>query len=625
MYSARGRQLCTLYLGVCQVVVLRATKFSKRAGALIAAGTVVLAGAVVPTSVAYAVGSPQHEPGLYVSVGGPTQLKRGQIDAGGALTMEAVGAPSSLTYNALAAHLPTASLYAVANSGALLQVLDDGSVEDVELPDGSPVDFGGTSSAAAFGEGARADQMFYVADNGRVLGCFDVAQLEYCTPGAPTGPTSLRFTPIDMAWTNGYFWGLEGNGSNAKLFRMSSGGEVTTANVPAIDPQRIGSGSYGAAWTYGNGNLGFMSNGGGSVQLKITSADPIQAEIVGYSTGATSNQLDGAMIPPAPGDVELSFTSEWTGVGDSHQVTATVRNVGATPVTGYQLQVEPDAADTRPVALPNACTATGALLQCIGGGLLPGEARSLQLGLGEPTDPAVRANQWSGRVELNEVDTNPANNIATFSPSVPAAVDVRTEVKARVIDTNNDGAASPGEKMEIFVVVSNHSAETLSNVSVEIDTIFPQTRELEGQIPPGARRTIRFVHETPQLDPDSDEIVLSSMRAQANGRPVTSLSGELIVLGDGARPIIKPAVTPTEPPGANASATGDAAVANSAGSGAAGADVAAGSQGDPAAAALSATGTEGRSPAFALGGLCLLLALAIGGAGLRRSRRQTNE
>ncbi|WP_017792563.1 DUF6923 family protein [Leucobacter salsicius] len=330
-------------------MALRASNVSRRLSALLVAGAVVLAGAIVPTSIAHAAGSAQHEPGLYISVGDPTQLTRGQIDADGKLTMETVGAPAATTYNALAAHLPTSSLYAIANNGGtLLRILDDGSVENVINSDGGITRFGSSSSAAAFGAGAFEDQLFYVANGGRELGCFDVVASNSC--GVKTLPQ--KFEPIGMAWNDGFFWGLSGTGNQAKLTRVSLDGAVTPGAIPALDSSRVKSGSFGAAWTYGNGNLGFMSNGGGSVQIKITSVDPIAAEVVGYSTGETSNQLDGAMIPPPPGDVALKVASERTGAGDTHLVTATVHNVGSTLITGYQLRLAPDTADTRPVTAP---------------------------------------------------------------------------------------------------------------------------------------------------------------------------------------------------------------------------------------------------------------------------------
>lgn len=554
--------------------------------------------------------------------------------------MEPLGAPAATTYNALAAHIPTSTLYAIDSSdsrtspttGELLRVLDDGSVENVILPGGDAVTIGSSSSAAAFGEGAREDQMFYVARSGSRLGCFDVVKLEDC------GLEELKpqFEPIDMAWSGGYFWGLTGNGDRAALHRVSLDGSVTTEKIPALDESRVRSGSFGAAWTYGNGNLGFMSNGGGSVQLKITSTDPITAEIVGYSTGATSNQLDGAMIPPAPGDVALSVTSERVGQDDAHIVTATVRNVGATPVTGYQMQLRPDAADSRPVTAPKACTDTSGVYQCIGGALQPGAQRSLSFALDAPMDPEVVAAQWSANVDLNEVDTDPANNVAALSLNAPVVVDVATEVKARVADTNGDGMASPGETIEIYVVISNNSAETLTGVEVQLDTFLPQTHQVTGQIAPGARRTIRFDSHVPLSSPEggkADEIILSTIHAVANGTPVSARGGELIVLGDNARPTIKRPENGADS-SANAAAAADGGsaqaaaqgTASEAGAQAAGSGSAAnGADAGPGASGLSATGAESRSPALAIAGLCLLLAFAVGGAGLRRSRRRLSE
>ena len=502
------------------------TRMSRRVGALLAATTAVLLGTIAPESTAYAAGTPQHEPGLYLSVGQPTQLNRGQTEPGGALTLLPVGVPSSTAYNALAAHIPTSSLYAVGNdqNGTLFRVLSDGTLEPV-------MQLGTPSSAAAFGEGALADRMYYVQRNSQRLAWVDVVTQQR---GAVQG--SDRFEPIDMAWNSGYFWGLKGRGDQAKITRMSLDGDVVTAAIPPLDTAKLGSGDFGAAWTYANGNLGFVSNGGGSVQLRVVNADPIEVKIVGYASGPTSNQLDAAMIPAPPGDVAVGLSIGWAGPGTSVSVYVVVTNQGSTPVSGYQVSFGPEVADGRVVESASECVVDRTTFQCGGGPLLPGEERTHSFIVQTVAGGSGFSPRWNASVELNEVDVDPTNNSVSMPLPFSTSANVSTDVKARVIDTNGDGKASPGEEIEVFVLVTNSGPHTLSDVEVHLDTTFQDTQKIEGTIAPGERRTVRFPHVVPKHEADVTLGIASSLSARVSGVPITTASNALLVVGEHATP-----------------------------------------------------------------------------------------
>lgn len=505
------------------------TRLSRRVGASIAGAAILLAVAVVPASAAYAAGSPQHEPGLYLSVGEPTQLMRGQTAPDGALTMQSVGVPSATGYNALAAHLPTSSLYAIGNSGGrLLQVFDDGSVERVPQV-GS---LGGASSAAAFGEGAHEDRMYFVQANGQRLHWINVV-----TP-TDTGSVTLtsKFEPVDMAWNDGYFWGLKGAGKNAKLTRMALDGTVITAAIPALNTTKLGGGDFGAAWTYGNGNLGFVSNKGGSVQLKVTSSNPVQAEIIGYSSGPESNQLDAAMIPAPPGDVGIQMTMAWAGRGTPVIVFADIKNLGTTPASGYQLRFGPNTADSRVIEAPSECVVVQGQFQCSGGSLQPGEQRRHSFKLQAAAGGTNISPHWTGSVELNEDDLDPSNNVTDVPLPAPIIVDMRTDVKARVVDENGDGKATPGEKIEVYVLAMNDSNYTLSDVTVDLKSMFWESKAIDGDIAPGERRTVLFEQIVPTYGAGELGGIMSGMDATVEGATATTASYALMVVGDSITP-----------------------------------------------------------------------------------------
>ena len=72
---------------------------------------------------------------------------------------------------------------------------------------------------------------------------------------SPTG-AATTFLPADWTWSSGgsgYFWGLSGR----TIYRVDVNlGVVSPFPVPSNFPTTANA-TFGAAWTYGNGNLGF--------------------------------------------------------------------------------------------------------------------------------------------------------------------------------------------------------------------------------------------------------------------------------------------------------------------------------------------------------------------------------
>lgn len=458
------------------------------------------------------------------------------------------------------------------------------------------------------------------------------------------------------------------------------------------------------------------------MQLRMTSADPIEAEIVGYSSGPESNQLDAAMIPLPPGDVEIRFEMAMTGRGSPVIVTAIIVNTGATPASGYQLRFGPDSVDSRVVEAPPECVVVQGQFRCGGGPLQPGEDRRHSFDLHVAAGGVNVSPVWTGSVELNEVDLDPSNNTSNVPPPAPIVVDMRTDVKARVIDDDGDGKATPGEIIEVYVVAMNDGTHTLSNVTVGLSSMFWESVTLEGDLAPGERRAVRFERIIPSYGAGDIVGIMSSMDASVGGATATTASNALMVIGESVTPnpegangdqpdpvgqwdpLAPPTHTMPEGPGeagsgaegsgstdavtsgetsslgqadaqaegsaegseaqASGSATSESGVhpGGEVGSGgkaaqagesvsatSAGASADPGSDGGPAdaeassaapgaqaagqessqegsasvrasAEALSRTGSERATGLMAIMGLCLVLGLAIGGAGVRRAR-----
>lgn len=525
-----------------------------RVGALLVVGTLVssvvaLTGQsaraeapVVRAVEAELAAQPAHQPGLYLSVGKPTQLMRGRVGDDGSLAFSPVGSRADDTYNALAAHLGTAELYAVSDpDGALVRVGEQGAVQRV-------ASLGATSSVGAFAGGEFADRMYYLPRGRMSLAWVDVVSQQ-----RGEVPLSHPFAPIDMAWNDGYFWGLLTSYRSGVLTRLSLDGEVTTTIVPGFDASRFPGGTFGGAWTYGNGNLGFAASEGGTVQLRILDALDAHAEVVGYSASPASNALDAAMLPDDRADLEVRVEPSPAAANGSVRFSVAVRNVGGAPSSGYQLRFGPDDEDDRVVSAPQECAAgegelAERLLLCAGGPLRPGSERTHEFVLHAMQAGSAFTRSWSASVQGNEEDPDPANSVVRFDTpgSVPVPVDI--EMKVRVLDDDRNGLPDPGERIQAFGVVTNRSGETLRGATVHaIGGQISGSAEIAGDIAPEESRTVLIASVLPDLGDEPVGSIRGEIRAFSAGVPIRSASLPVIVLGSYATPWRFPAETP--PPG----------------------------------------------------------------------------
>ncbi len=141
----------------------------------------------------------------------------------------------------------------------------------------------------------------------------------------------------------------------------------------------VPSGNAGAAWTYGNGNLGLNINSTGNIyQVQITnpnSASPTFA-LVSSSSGPASSGNDGTSCVGQPVDLGIA-TSAPADVNANGQITwtITVHNYGPGISSGYTVSDTVPSAVTG-VSSPTAgCTVTGNVVQCAWRGVEPGSRR----------------------------------------------------------------------------------------------------------------------------------------------------------------------------------------------------------------------------------------------------------
>ncbi|PII83681.1 hypothetical protein BMH32_06495 [Leucobacter sp. OLJS4] len=497
-----------------------------RAVLALACGALIVATLLVAPAGSAEADSPEsHEPGLYLALGSPTQLMRGSQRSDGGIAFDPVGAPTGRSYNALAAHLADGALYAIEDaSGDLIRVLGDGTTRTV-------MRLGAASVVGAFADSEHPDRMYYVPRGSKQLAWVDVATRE-------RGRVSMTgsFVPVDFAWSRGYFWGLRIVDRRAVLTRLALDGRLQEAPVPGVDGTRFGGGSFGGAWTYGNGNLGFLANSGGAVQLRLATEDPAKAELVGYADSPASNNLDAALIPAAPVHLSVRFEASWGGPRTPMELAPVVRNDGATASSGYQLEFGPEGPDSRAVDSPAECVRSAGRFLCAGGTLRPGEERRHGFSLSMVSAGAQYAPKWVAVVQGNESDPSPVAAPESFPALKPTPVLIDTDVKARVVDARREGRVTVDKPVQVFVLVRNRSASPLSGIRVSIDSAPWKPQVIDEPLPPGELRTVRFDGRVDDLMIGGIAEISTTVTAEIDGARTRVQSKPLHLSGQGVLP-----------------------------------------------------------------------------------------
>jgi hypothetical protein len=222
-------------------------------------------------------------PGFYQVISG--QLKQLDPVTG---TYTNIGAAQP-TYNAMGYDTLNNYLYALSTAGAasgdLLQIANDGSINNLGLPTNLPA---GTYVAGDF-------------DNAGNLIIRSTAATWYSIDVATNVATVLTITGAadagnDLVWINGSAYLLNGT----TLYAVNLSTDVaTSANVAGII-----SGAFGAAWSDSPNDLFFSDNNTGHIYLVngFTTASPTGALLV---TGITTSNNDGAACKNAANPFEV--------------------------------------------------------------------------------------------------------------------------------------------------------------------------------------------------------------------------------------------------------------------------------------------------------------------------------
>ena len=377
----------------------------------------------------------------------------GSDDGSFAFTQEG-GKLDAGTYNAISYRTDDSFMYGVASS----QI-------SAAIPLGSVVKIGEANIASRVGTETFPRVQF--------AGAFNPEDgLLYTTNGGGTAPSSTfykvdvetgviteAFTPnltgytiADMEFFGGYFWAVDYSSATGSLLRIDPD-TGDTDRFTGVIPGGL-TGAWGAAWAFGNGNLGFSHNATGTIaQLRIMNPgeDAPTFEVVAMVSGPSSTGNDGTAIPGLPADLAITKSGPATFVtGDRIAYEMTVTNNGAGVSSGWTVM------DTLPVGLSNptvsgegSAAISGNNITVSGSRLEVGQSRTFTIEADTDVNPPACITNTAS-VLGNEEDPNIANNedsaescalALSVEKSSDATADVRPgDIVTYTVTATNTGA-----------------------------------------------------------------------------------------------------------------------------------------------------------------------------------------
>jgi uncharacterized repeat protein (TIGR01451 family) len=397
---------------------------------------------------------------VFVAQNTPSQLFRATTDSAGTVSFAAEGPAAGFNYNAIGYN--TVDNYLYGTTGAAVTGMPQGSL--VRIGQGGVVTRVGTATFGASIQNTGAfgsDNFLYVLSSGNTaMTVINVATGTLVRTVTLSTPSLVS----DMTFANGFFWGVS-NGTDttaSSYVRINP----TTGAVTRF-PTTLAGAPYGAAWTFGNGNLGFSNNTTGAVsQVRVTNPASTAPTftVLATSAGPASSANDGAASPGQPTDLAIDKTGPAALIpGGTVTYTLTVTNNGPGNSTGFVVNDTVPAPLTN-IASPNAaCTVVASAVRCVGGRLVSGASVTYTITASVPGTIAAGVTN-TATVVPNEADPTPGNNTDTTT-----AVIARLSLLKRAgtpVDVNRNGITDAGDTIRFSFDVTNTGDITMSGLVV---------------------------------------------------------------------------------------------------------------------------------------------------------------
>ncbi len=342
-------------------------------------------------------------PTIFVAQGAPTQLEALRYGSGSA-TFESIGSPYSPGYNAMGFHPTDSYIYAIHFDEHLLRIDDSGAATDLgatTLPNG--INVGTFDAAGTFYVMNSETDTLYQLD----LGTLAITPIEL---------TAVPST-ADLTQVGEFLWGQRFGTSEFVRVNPATG-EVSVFTQSAVSAS-VGA---GAAWTFGNGNLGLSDNNSGTVyQVRIDDPDGASPtfSLVSTASGPQSGNNDGTSCAQQP--VDLRITKSATDPvlpGQTITWTLTVHNDGPGTSSGYTVTDDVPAGVTNVQSDTAGCSVLDNTVTCVHGAQQSGDEATFTLTGTAPSSAATLVN--IATVTGNEADPVTANNAASATTHVGA-------------------------------------------------------------------------------------------------------------------------------------------------------------------------------------------------------------
>ncbi|WP_430592119.1 DUF6923 family protein [Humidisolicoccus flavus] len=493
----------------------------KKTAAFVAAFSIALAGLVIPqfvSSTETASAAPGDafdpaEPAIFIAQQSPSRLHRAVTTGDGSYAFQDEGLAANSTYNAVGFNMADNYLYGIVTT--VNSAFPQGSL--VRIGEGNVVTRVGTqiythpaTGAARFFSGAfnPEDGLLYASDSApnTTMLAIDV------TTGEVVNTIDFGQAPAvqDFVFKDGFAWGMNIGGDIRRLNIQT--GEITVFPGAGVAT----AGGFGGAWNFGNGNLGFSSNGTGDVvQLQIdngASSAPTFT-IVSVTPGPGSTLNDGAAIPGLPADLTIEKSAAATFLsGETLEYEFTVSNDGLGTSSGWSIEDSlPEGVSSPVVTGDVTAQISGSDIVLSGGRLTSGESATFTITV--DTDVPVGACVTNTASLIGNEDDPDLTNNTDSATSCEASTPNLTVTKS--VDPGSGTTVIAGQELTYTLSFANSGtasavidwtdnlagvtddatvsqAPTSSNEALSISAVSDEGFAITGEVPAGETYTVSY-------------------------------------------------------------------------------------------------------------------------------------